>query len=203
MSLLTNPPCFARPLWRCAFFALALVGAVAARAASPIGQSFTVSGTGSVSLVSITFQNVTFPYGGPGTADVLNIFAYDPNGLGGGSDGYDDATPILFTSTGFSTAGNLTTYTFTGAALTGGASYFAVFDKGSDFTFNSSNTFAGGDLLIGNQAASNILSGYDAAGFAVTTVSAVPEPATYATLVGALALGAVGVFRRRRAAVSR
>jgi len=187
-----------RPFWRAAFLAFASSVAASAWAASPIGQSFTVSGTGSVTLDSVTFQDVTFPYVDPGIENVVNIFAFDSVGLNGGSTGYNNATPILFTSTGFSTVGNLTTYTFTGATLVGGASYYAVFDKGGNFAVGG-NTFAGGGLLFGNDFASHYDSSSDATGFAVST-SAVPEPSTYAAIFGAMALGAVAVIRRRRAA---
>lgn len=200
MTLTSKLSCIARLYLRGAFIALAIFGAVGARAASPIGQSFTVSGTGSFTLNSVTFQNVSFPYAQPGVENVINIFAYDPAGLNAGNAGYDTATPILFTSTSFSTSGLLSTYNFTGATLTGGVSYYAVFDKGGLFDIGG-DTFSGGVLLYGNNAASGPDGSADATNFAVS-VSAVPEPSTYAAIFGALALGAVGVVRQRRRAAA-
>jgi hypothetical protein len=55
--------------------------------------------------------------------------------------------------------------------------------------YNINNAVTNGDILIGSSDASNNL--------LLATVTAVPEPSTYAALLGALALGFVA-YRRRR-----
>lgn len=162
-----------------------------------------MTGSGSVSLLSISFTDLSFPYPtAPGNAFVLNVFGQDAGLATAGSPdadvGYDNATPILFTSSTYSTVGSVTTFTFSGASLTAGLEYYAIFDKGPLFALDSSDTFAGGALLFGNDIRTSYVASYDAAGFQVVTASAVPEPSTYAAIVGMLALGGAFVVRRAR-----
>jgi len=179
-----------------------------AHAAGLLGQSFTVSGTGELTLVSVTFMDVGFASSPAfGTPGVLNIFGASA-GLASASTtptsvGYDNATPVLFSSSSYVTDGGLTTFTFSGATISAGVEYYAIFDSETAFGIAGADYIAGGALIVGGATDSIYVGGADAAGFSVATASAVPEPSTYAAIFGACALGAAGIVRRRRAAAAK
>ena len=178
--------------WLAFFAALAL--APSTRAVGIIGQSFTASSTGA--LDSVSFTNVSFN-GTTGVANVVNIF--DTTGFTVGSlYGFDNAGAGFIVSSSFSTTGNVTTYLFlTGGSnvLTSGSTYYAIFDHGASFT-NQADFIVGGALITGSATTSALSTGTDATGF-TATITPIPEPSTYAAILGLLAIGMAGIRRRR------
>ncbi|HVS53743.1 MAG TPA: autotransporter-associated beta strand repeat-containing protein [Opitutaceae bacterium] len=175
-----------------------LAGAVSVGNGAILGGSGTINGLGTIQsgahlAPGVSVGTLTFTSGL--TLNSGSILDFD---VGTGSDkifvtGGTLSGPVtgsitlnLSNSGGF-VAGTYTLFDFTGASIAGSS-----FDT-TDFVFGSlpAGTSANYSLSI----VSNQLQ-------LTSTVSAVPEPSTYAALIGAAALGAAGWRRRRRAATA-
>ena len=162
-------------------------------AASGTGQSFTVNGadfpTSTAYLTQIQFQT---EYGQPGDI-YLDIYTTLTEGVFSGYVGSSINSNVWADTA-------LKTWTFDHLALDVDATYYAVYS--SDATDGGvvnratpiqEDVYAGGVLIY-----SSIPSGSYDAGFSVTlAATAVPEPSTYAMLLGMAVLG-IALWHRRR-----
>jgi autotransporter-associated beta strand protein len=186
-----------------------------------VTNSGVLSGAGTVGNLTIGGGGVLSPGNSPGTLTVNGNATFGgggntiwqinqaTSGTAGGNPGWDlvnitgtltitatSVSPFVFKLQSLNLAGDAAgsatgfnpgqSYSFLTAATTGGISGFSA----SAFTIDTSgfqNSFTGTWSLeqIGNNLD------------VVYTVSAVPEPSTYAALLGAAALGAAFLFRRR------
>lgn len=165
------------------------------------GSSFTTGDTSSI-LSSIT---VVLANGGYGSGFTLTL-----NQISSGLPG-----AVIETLSGNSSPTTAASYTFTssGVTLAANTTYAIVASAGStpDASFNMHRTVSNGQTgstgwTIGDSGFQDSDGWYaDPAKivFSVSATSAVPEPSTYAVIFGALALGAVGIVRRRRAATAK
>lgn len=161
---------------------------------------------GSGSPLTVTVQNtVTFTLTGNGNKH--DFFFFDVPGFTGPSEGSVSGT-LSFTTNG----GALNTFEMANGSrpsgFTGGISLWSngstwltgdtvVLQTGS---FTTAASYAGS--LPSNGSYSVYLTDNGGTLISSAGVSAVPEPSTYAAIFGTLALGAVGVVRRRRAALN-
>jgi len=109
-----------------------------------------------------------------------------------------------YTSAGSTVLSANTTYWWVAASSTNGVIFHPTYTSSTAETSSAGWTI-GNSGYTGSTTTAGVLPTFSATAtpfqFSVTAVSAVPEPSTYAAIFGALALGAVAVVRRRRAAV--
>lgn len=181
---------------------LSVTGSLASGSAVGVASGATLRGTGTIGGATTIASGGIVAAGI--NASTIGTLTFNSTLAGSGS---------TFSLKLNSTAGTFDLITAAGA-VTLGSSTLSLIDIGSGawtgttsaFSIVHGSSITGVFLGLSNGATVNVGSNiftlnYGASDVTLTFVSAIPEPATYATILGALALGGVVWSRRRRSAV--